>query len=761
MSHRPHPAHTPAASSCEDAAVSQDVSMSPDDRTRRRATKRPARDNTPPRRRSLSYSRSPSPRRERSMSPPRRHWHTSEFGMLVHDDCGRPNGCSACSQYALHMAQDLVLGTPDLVHAWSNCMRVLSRLLGLDDVPTLRREVDHLRADRDYWRSRAHHYQDECERLEDDHDLERARLASLASQPRHNCPPQPASAGPSSSSLVARLSGGGHGEVPTMYHQSPRTPPRHATTPPVVPSASHGEPHETRNTNADEPVETWPRLKRPLLTDRLREARTMFPIGQGERPHQALVLLNGKRFLHVRVQQNLYQFEAPLHDDVEREISAGYAPAMFGAIPPGAVHLLNTTREIDDVYARTAEENDEGRAPNARAAQRLITWINRYLADVDRYTGRKPAKNPVAAYALSQWHPPAWMAAKGKSKHENYKPSVTGLAPNQPPAYEEHQADLTEAREEPIITHEPNPIPQVERAPPVVELPPPTVVTPQVTTPIAPVVPLVIDRRDHKKKWYQDRGPKKAPHWGAPLSEWKEHVQRYLDTDETSYFPGVPSPLEELAEDKEAALIRRIRGFILEGYFAPRFRYDSNRHGWRRNFARLFTAVGRYRAIVENEGMTIVPGARGTWDAPTDVVPSPADIACYLARNRLSFQEADDLYSFGVSFLVDERDTLQEKGQHAHDRLMRSDYLHGTPEDQTAATRPLEYYLERAQELGLPDFQDIEAVPANVNSLSGVEVVGGLVAALANDDDWDLDAPTSSNTRGQQMDIDDTGPAPM
>ncbi|KIK12471.1 hypothetical protein PISMIDRAFT_18717 [Pisolithus microcarpus 441] len=159
--------------------------------------------------------------------------------------------------------------------------------------------------------------------------------------------------------------------------------------------------------------------------------------------------------------------------------------------------------------------------------------------------------------------------------------------------------------------------------------------------------------------------------------------------------------------------------------------------------------------------MTIVPGAKGTWDAPTDVVPSPADIARYLARNGLSFQEADDLYSFGISFLVDERDALQEKGQHTHDGLTRSDYLHGTLEDRMAVTCPLEYYLEHAQELGLPDFWDIEAIPANVNSLSGVEVVGGLVAALADDDDWDLDALTSSNTWGQQMDVDDTGLAPM
>ncbi|KIK10534.1 hypothetical protein PISMIDRAFT_20303, partial [Pisolithus microcarpus 441] len=532
MSHHPHPSHTPAESSRGDAAVPQDVSMSPDDRTRRRAFKWPARDDTPPHRHSFLYSRSPSPsrsrscdakhRRERSVSPPHRQWHASEFGVVVHNDCGWPDGCSVCSQYALHMAQDLVLRTPDLVHARSDC-------------------VDRLRANRDYWRTRAHHYQDECERLEEDHDFDRARAASLASQPRHNCPPQPAGAGPSSSSLVSP--------------PPPQSPPLHLTR---------------------------PRLKRPLLTDRLKEARTMFPVGQGERPHQAF---------------NLYQFEAPLCDDVERAISAGYAPALFGAVPPGVAHLLNTPREIDEVYACAAREDDEGRAHNTKAAQCLITWINRYLADVDRHTRKKPAKNPVAAYALSQWHPPAWMAAKGKSKRKNYKPSVTGLAPQPPPAYEERQAGPIEACEEPIITREPNPAPQVERIPPVVELPTPVAVTIQVTTPTAPVVPLVIDRQDHKKRWHQDRGPKVAPHWGAPLSQWREHVQKYLDVEETSHFLGVLGPLEELAEDKEAALVRQIRGFVLEGYFAPRFCYDSNRHGWRHNLARLFAVAGQYRAI--------------------------------------------------------------------------------------------------------------------------------------------------------------------
>ncbi|KIK15456.1 hypothetical protein PISMIDRAFT_16508 [Pisolithus microcarpus 441] len=369
-------------------------------------------------------------------------------------------------------------------------MHVLSRLLGLDDALTLRREVDCLRANRDYWQTHAHHYQDECECLEEDHDFDRACAASLASQPHHNCPPQPASAGPLLSSLVARLSGGGHREAPAMYHQSPQTPPRLTTTPPIAPSASRGEPHKMLNTNTNEPMETQPRLKCPLLTDCLKEACTMFP-------------------------QNLYQFEAPLCDDVERVISAGYAPALFGAVPPGVAHLLNTPHKIDKVYARAAREDNEGHMHNAKVAQHLITWINRYLADIDQHTRKKPAKNPVAAYVLLQWHPPAWMAAKGKSKRENYKPSITGLAPQPPLAYKERQAGPIEACEEPIITREPNPAPQVERIPPVVELPTPVAVTIQVMTPTVPVVPPVIDHQDHKKRWHQDRGPKVAPHWGA------------------------------------------------------------------------------------------------------------------------------------------------------------------------------------------------------------------------------------------------------
>ncbi|KIK10483.1 hypothetical protein PISMIDRAFT_20356 [Pisolithus microcarpus 441] len=163
--------------------------------------------------------------------------------------------------------------------------------------------------------------------------------------------------------------------------------------------------------------------------------------------------------------------------------------------------------------------------------------------------------------------------------------------------------------------------------------------------------------------------------------------------------------------------------------------------------------------IISLDSSLSLAGAKGTWDAPKDVAPSLVDIAWYLARNRLSFQEANDLYSWGISFLQDESDALQEKGQQCHDGLMQGDYLQGTPKDHIADQHPLEYYLECAQELGLSDFQDIEPVPTNVNLLSGVEVVGGVITATDRDDDWDLDTPTASNV--QQMDVDDLGLAPM
>ncbi|KAI6145323.1 hypothetical protein EDD17DRAFT_1514924 [Pisolithus thermaeus] len=520
-------------------------------------------------------------------------------------------------------------------------------------------------------------------------------------------PPQPCAAGLLSSSLAACLSGGGCRALPAEHGRPATPPPRTSAPVPSAATAFREDHHKMPVNTPNESVETWPHQKCPLLTDLLKEANTMFLVNQRECPHQAFILLNGRKFLHVRVRQNLYQFEAPQRYDVERAITTRYAPALLGAVFPGAVCLLNTPHEIDNIYAHASQENDEGNMPNARAAQHLIMWINQYLADIDERTGRKPAKNPVAAYVLSQWHPPVWMAAKGKVKHENYKPSITRLAPQPTPVYEECQTGHAEAHKEAIIPREPTPTPQAERPLPV-EARPPVVITPQITTATIPI--------------------------------------GYMDDDEMSSFPGVSGPIKE--------------GFVLEGYFTPRFCYDSNWHGWRRNFACLFTIAGWYRAIVENEGLHIVPGARGGWTISKEVAPSPTDIARYLTRNGLSFQEANNLYSWSINFLIDKSDAIYENGRQVHDSLTRSDYEWGSIADQLAEQCSLEYYLEHAQELGISDFRKVEPVPANVQALSGVKVVGGVLAAT-NLDNWEPSTPAATTTGGHHMDVDDGGPAPM
>ncbi|KAI6151476.1 hypothetical protein EDD17DRAFT_1765546 [Pisolithus thermaeus] len=219
-----------------------------------------------------------------------------------------------------------------------------------------------------------------------------------------------------------------------------------------------------------------------------------------------------------------------------------------------------------------------------------------------------------------------------------------------------------------------------------------------------------------------------------------------MDDDEMSSFPGVSGPIEE--------------GFVLEGYFAPWFHYDSNRHGWHHNFAHLFTVAGRYRAIVENEGLHIVLGARGGWTISKEVAPSPTDIAHYLAQNGLSFQEADDLYSWSINFLIDESDAIYENGCQVHDGLMRSDYEQGSVTNRLAEQCSLKYYVERAQELGISDFCKVEPVPANVQLLSGVEVVSGVLAAT-DLDDWEPSTPAATTMGRHHMDVDDGGPTPM
>ena len=118
--------------------------------------------------------------------------------------------------------------------------------------------------------------------------------------------------------------------------------------------------------------------------------------------------------------------------------------------------------------------------------------------------------------------------------------------------------------------------------------------------------------------------------------------------------PGFVEPLSDW----------RLRGFVLEGYFAPCFQYDSNRNGWHCNFMQLFTVP---EAIIEQEGWVIVPSHSSQWTKAIDWAPSPLAIAGYLTWNGLRFQEADNLYEWAAAALHE--DTIISKLTHALYRL--------------------------------------------------------------------------------------------
>ena len=206
---------------------------------------------------------------------------------------------------------------------------------------------------------------------------------------------------------------------------------------------------------------------------------------------------------------------------------------------------------------------------------------------------------------------------------------------------------------------------------------------------------------------------------------------------------------------------RRLRGFILEGYFAPRFQYDSNRNGWRCSFAQLFAVPGQYRAIVKREGWAIIPGRLSLWTEAIDQALSPLAITGYLAWNGLSFQEADNLYEWAMAAL--------HKGATGHDAdpNITSDLIIAD----TACEGPgrsLEYYEERADQAGfLVDFQDIEALPSDTNSLLGVNEVAGYMptskqkkkhCSRCKTTDSDNESPYSSWGEAPWGDDEDAGP---
>ena len=131
-----------------------------------------------------------------------------------------------------------------------------------------------------------------------------------------------------------------------------------------------------------------------LLTGRLKEM--MVPLlGRGEVPNRVSVLLDGKQYLHIQVGEWLYQFDGPAREDVLRNLRARIPPPLTGTIPPGAVRLFNMIAKLDRLYALVARESEEHNLPNTKLGQRLVTWLNRYLADSSRTSEvRRPKAEP-------------------------------------------------------------------------------------------------------------------------------------------------------------------------------------------------------------------------------------------------------------------------------------------------------------------------------------------------------------------------------
>ena len=257
----------------------------------------------------------------------------------------------------------------------------------------------------------------------------------------------------------------------------------------------------------------------------------MFPLlGWGEVPNRVSILLDGKKYLHLQVEEYLYQFEELAREAVLRNIGTCVPPPLAGAIPPGAVRLFNTMDELDKLYAWVAQESDECDSPNTGMGQRLVAWLNRYLGDTDHMTRAKPSKNCVVSHTLTKWRPPAWVMSRGKNKCKEYRKA--------------HQAacdgTCTQCSAPPLPSSF---VPKVQQPPAasvsssIHEAPQPPAASSLTTAPatarprlfgvmttsqreLPPYVPpLYLTRRSHNTN-RQDGLPKGAPGWGDELAEW-------------------------------------------------------------------------------------------------------------------------------------------------------------------------------------------------------------------------------------------------
>ena len=456
---------------------------------------------------------------------------------------------------------------------WSGCMADLK-----DDLAEMCR-------DRDHW----HRQAEEAETVSVVSKQQEAatfKQAHLLSMYIPSARPEDApGVGPSSQPLEECLvsPGGGSGVPPASSHSG--EPRSHSSRP-----QSLGTIFGEMNINEL----TAPAPSGSSLAGRLDEVKeTMFPLlGWGEVPNRVSILLDGKKYLHLQVGEHLYQFEELAREAVLRNIGARVPPPLAGAIPPGTVRLFNTMDELDKLYARVAQESDERDSPNTRMGQRLVAWLNRYLGETDRTTRAKHSKNCIISHMLTKWRPPAWVMSHGKNKREEYRkahqaacdgtrtrcgapppPSSSVPEAQQPPATSVSSSVL-EALQPPaasLLTTAPVMVhPRLFRA---------MTTSQQELPPYVP--PLYLTQRSHNTN-RQDGLPKGAPGWGDELAEWQDFIHRLCCSKRMKKFLGIR--VEADPGFVEPPSNQRLRGFILEGYFAPHFQYDSNHNGWRRNF---------------------------------------------------------------------------------------------------------------------------------------------------------------------------------
>jgi len=199
-------------------------------------------------------------------------------------------------------------------------------------------------------------------------------------------------------------------------------------------------------------------------------------------------------------------------------------------------------------------------------------------------------------------------------------------------------------------------------------------------------------RRNRTTHWH-DGLPKGAPGWGDEITEWHDFIHCLSHAGCAKKFAGVHKRTDP--KHQEPLTDRRLRGFILKGYFAPRFQYNSNHNGWCHSFAWLFVVLGQYRAIVEREGWIIVPGRTSPWSESTNKVLSPFAVAGHLTQNGFSFQEADDLHEWAVAALQDNAAGWEPDVEISLELAVVETALEGLEQS-------LEYYEDRAEQAERP-----------------------------------------------------------